>query len=137
MLMSWWRFLFMEPSAWTKSAINVLWYDAVNFLNVCYFFLNLLFIHLYRGALKFFMKSFVLAIRDLTKAVSIDVTCALAYFNRAVCYHANDDRPKVVNLFLCYCFQYNIVHENNWCASYSMSNWWGKCCIWPIVKSRV
>ena len=48
-----------------------------------------------RGALKYHIKAYELAIRDLSKAASIDSTCALAYFNRAVCYQENKDYQKV------------------------------------------
>ena len=41
----------------------------------------------YRGALKYNIKAFSLAVKDLTEAVAIDCKCSLAYFNRAVCYH--------------------------------------------------
>lgn len=40
-----------------------------------------------RGALKYHIKAYGLAVKDLTEAVAIDCKCALAYFNRAVCYH--------------------------------------------------
>lgn len=40
-----------------------------------------------RGALKYNIKAFSLAVKDLTEAVAIDCKCSLAYFNRAVCYH--------------------------------------------------
>ena len=40
-----------------------------------------------RGALKYHIKAYSLAVKDLTEAVAIDCKCALAYFNRAVCYH--------------------------------------------------
>ena len=41
----------------------------------------------FRGALKYNIKAFSLAVKDLTEAVAIDCKCSLAYFNRAVCYH--------------------------------------------------
>lgn len=61
------------------------------------------------------MKSYVLAIRDLTKAISIDSTCALAFFNRAVCYHANCNQQKVYSLVLKFASKYlmsvfNFIH---------------------------
>ena len=40
-----------------------------------------------RGALKYNIKAYSLAVKDLTEAVAIDCKCSLAYFNRAVCYH--------------------------------------------------
>lgn len=49
-----------------------------------YFFF---FFQLRRGALKYNIKAFSLAVKDLTEAVAIDCKCSLAYFNRAVCYH--------------------------------------------------
>ena len=55
-------------------------------LQVCLFF---------RGALKFHISAYKLAVRDLTEAIAIDCTCLLAYFNRAVCYHAMKYYQKV------------------------------------------
>ena len=49
----------------------------------------------FRGALKFHIRAFELAIRDLSKAASIDSACPLAYFNRAVCYQEFKDYQKV------------------------------------------
>ena len=43
--------------------------------------------YLYRGAIKFNIKAYALAIKDLTQAIAMDSTCSLAYFNRAVCFH--------------------------------------------------
>ena len=57
-----------------------------------YFFVVFFFT---RGALKYHIKAYELAIKDLSKAASIDSTCALAYFNRAVCYQENRDYQKV------------------------------------------
>nr|KAG5709228.1 hypothetical protein BaRGS_017980 [Batillaria attramentaria] len=51
--------------------------------------------YLYRGALKYHIKAFDLAIRDLSKAATIDNTCPLPYFNRAVCYQENKQYSKV------------------------------------------
>ena len=51
-----------------------------------------------RGALKYHIKAFDLAIRDLTKAASIDNTCPLPYFNRAVCFQENKQYSKVTEL---------------------------------------
>ncbi|WAR00024.1 TTC6-like protein [Mya arenaria] len=48
------------------------------------------------GALKYHIKAYDLAIRDLSKAASIESTCALAYFNRAVCYQENRDYQKAL-----------------------------------------
>lgn len=44
-------------------------------------------VYLHRGALKYNIKAYSLAVKDLTEAVAIDCKCSLAYFNRAVCYH--------------------------------------------------
>jgi len=52
--------------------------------------------HLYRGALKYHGKAYELAIKDLTQATRIDNTCALAYFNRAVCYHDSGQYQKAL-----------------------------------------
>lgn len=52
--------------------------------------------YLYRGALKYHIKAFDLAIRDLTKAASIDSTCPLPYFNRAVCYQESKQHAKAL-----------------------------------------
>ncbi|KAK2188117.1 hypothetical protein NP493_141g04003 [Ridgeia piscesae] len=51
---------------------------------------------LYRGALKFHIRSYTLAIRDLSTAINLDNTCAVAYFNRAVCYHSNGHWQKAL-----------------------------------------
>lgn len=40
----------------------------------------------FRGALKYYLHAYKLAIKDLTEAIAIDPNCDLAYFNRAVCY---------------------------------------------------
>ena len=56
-----------------------------------------IYIYCFRGALKYHIKAYALAIRDLTKAAAIDNTCALAYFNRAVCYHDSGNWQKVSN----------------------------------------
>lgn len=45
------------------------------------------FLVLSRGAIKYNIKAFGLAIKDLTVAISIDTNCWLGYFNRAVCLH--------------------------------------------------
>lgn len=42
--------------------------------------------YLYRGALKYLARSPLYAIDDLTDAIKLDQTCALAYYNRALCY---------------------------------------------------
>lgn len=42
--------------------------------------------YLYRGALKYLSLAFIYAINDLTEAINLDQTCALAYFNRALCH---------------------------------------------------
>ncbi|XP_076446152.1 uncharacterized protein LOC143283739 isoform X2 [Babylonia areolata] len=57
---------------------------------------NSLRAYLYRGSLKYHIKAFDLAIRDLTKASSIDNTCPLPYFNRAVCYQENKQYTKAL-----------------------------------------
>ena len=54
----------------------------------------------HRGALKYHIKAYELAIRDLSKAASIDSSCALAYFNRAVCYQENKDYQKVSKIII-------------------------------------
>uniref|UniRef100_UPI00398E5DDC uncharacterized protein ttc6 isoform X3 n=1 Tax=Pristiophorus japonicus TaxID=55135 RepID=UPI00398E5DDC len=51
---------------------------------------------LYRGALKYYNKSYRLAVDDLTEAIMIDYTCILGYFNRAVCYHQANDLQKAL-----------------------------------------
>ena len=48
-----------------------------------------------RGALKYHIKAYTLAIRDLTQAIAIDSSCTLAYFNRAVCYQDSGNWHKV------------------------------------------
>ncbi|KAK7097844.1 uncharacterized protein [Littorina saxatilis] len=57
---------------------------------------NSLRAYLYRGALKYHIKAFDLAIRDLTKAATIDNACPLPYFNRAVCYQENKQYAKAL-----------------------------------------
>ena len=52
--------------------------------------------YLYRGALKYNIRAYELAIKDLTKATVIDKKCALAYFNRAVCYHDSKQYQKAL-----------------------------------------
>ena len=52
-----------------------------------------------RGALKYHIKAYELAIRDLTHAISIDNRCPVAYFNRAVCYQDSGDWQKVMFVF--------------------------------------
>ncbi|XP_022099054.1 uncharacterized protein LOC110983798 isoform X2 [Acanthaster planci] len=52
--------------------------------------------HLYRGALKYYILAYKLAIKDLCRAIEIDNTCSLAYFNRAVCYHTTKDYGKAL-----------------------------------------
>ncbi len=42
--------------------------------------------YLYRGALKCLSLAYAYAIDDLTEALNLDQTCALAYFNRALCH---------------------------------------------------
>ncbi len=48
-----------------------------------------------RGALKYRIKAYELAIKDLTTATTINSQCAAAYFNRAVCYHECGKHTKV------------------------------------------
>ena len=48
-----------------------------------------------RGALKYHIRAYSLAIRDLSHAIAIENKCALAYFNRAVCYQDSGDWQKV------------------------------------------
>ena len=45
----------------------------------------------HRGALKFYIKAFRLAIDDLSTAISLDTKCLHAYFNRALCHHQNNN----------------------------------------------
>lgn len=52
--------------------------------------------HLYRGALKYHIRAYELAVKDLTQATKIDNRCALAYFNRAVCHHDNGQYHKAL-----------------------------------------
>ena len=54
----------------------------------------------FRGALKYHIKAYSLAVKDLTEAVAIDCKCALAYFNRAVCYHEMRFFQKVCTCLL-------------------------------------
>lgn len=56
-----------------------------------------MFFH-FRGALKYHIHSYPLAIRDLTMAVTLDSRCALAYFNRAICYQDSGNVEKVTNI---------------------------------------
>lgn len=56
--------------------------------------LVLCFVH-FRGSLKYYIKAYDLAIQDLTKAATIDSTCGLAFFNRAVCYQEHKEYSKV------------------------------------------
>ncbi|XP_067848274.1 uncharacterized protein ttc6 [Heptranchias perlo] len=51
---------------------------------------------LYRGALKYYTKAYRLAVDDLTAAISINDTCILGYFNRAVCYQQANDHQKAL-----------------------------------------
>lgn len=53
--------------------------------------------YLYRGALKYHIRAYELAIKDLTQATKIDNQCSLAYFNRAVCYHNSGQYDKALN----------------------------------------
>jgi tetratricopeptide (TPR) repeat protein len=39
-----------------------------------------------RGALKYISRSYSYAVNDLSEAIRLDQTCALAYYNRALCY---------------------------------------------------
>lgn len=57
---------------------------------------------IFRGALKFHISAYKLAVRDLTEAIAIDCTCLLAYFNRAVCYHAMKHYQKVYIILKCH-----------------------------------
>ncbi|KAK3100715.1 hypothetical protein FSP39_024147 [Pinctada imbricata] len=52
--------------------------------------------YLYRGALKYHIMAYDLAIRDLDIATSIDSMCELAYFNRAVCYQEKKEYQKAL-----------------------------------------
>lgn len=52
--------------------------------------------HLYRGALKYHIRAYELAIKDLTQATKIDNRCSLAFFNRAVCYHDSGQHQKAL-----------------------------------------
>ncbi len=36
--------------------------------------------------MKYLSKAVEFAVADLTEAINLDQTCALAYFNRAICY---------------------------------------------------
>jgi hypothetical protein len=68
----------------------------------------------FRGALKYHIRAYSLAVKDLTEAVAIDCRCSLAYFNRAVCYHAMSFFQKVCLLhlkrhFVYYHIRYNIM----------------------------
>ena len=51
--------------------------------------------HLYRGALKYNIRAFRLAIIDLNRALDLDKTCRLAYYDRALCRQATGNVPKV------------------------------------------
>lgn len=51
---------------------------------------------LYRGAMKYHIKAYELAVKDLSQATRIDNRCALAYFNRAVCYHDSGQYEKAL-----------------------------------------
>lgn len=48
-----------------------------------------------RGALKYHIKAYSLAIQDLTRAAAIDTASPFAYFNRAVCYQKSKQHDKV------------------------------------------
>lgn len=52
--------------------------------------------YLYRGALKYHIRAYELAMRDLTQATKIDNKCSLAYFNRAVCYQDSGQYEKAL-----------------------------------------
>lgn len=52
--------------------------------------------YLYRGALKYHIKAYELAAKDLSQAARIDNQCSLAYFNRAVCYHDSGEYEKAL-----------------------------------------
>jgi hypothetical protein len=56
-----------------------------------------------RGALKYHIKAYDLAIRDLDIAIGIDSTCDLAFFNRAVCYQEKKNYHKVGIVFIGMC----------------------------------
>ena len=71
------------------------------------------FSNYFRGALKYHIKAYELAIHDLSQAIAIDSTCALAYFNRAVCYHDSGNYTKVNTFFI---FIWNTVYKNLYIA---------------------
>lgn len=71
---------------------NMIYYFYVFF--ILKFLVDLLFY--LRGALKYYIKAYDLAILDLTKATTIDTQCPLPYFNRAVCYHENGQHEKAL-----------------------------------------
>ncbi len=48
-----------------------------------------------RGALKYHIRAYTLAIKDLSTAIAIDNQCGLAYFNRAVCFQDSGNYQKV------------------------------------------
>ncbi|XP_047128697.2 uncharacterized protein LOC101237560 isoform X1 [Hydra vulgaris] len=43
---------------------------------------------IYRGCLKLHIKAYSLAIKDLSEAIKLNSSCYLAFYNRAVCFHA-------------------------------------------------
>ncbi|CAE1239192.1 unnamed protein product [Acanthosepion pharaonis] len=58
---------------------------------------------LYRGSIKYFIGAYKLAVVDLTKAIELKEDCALAFFNRAICFEALEEYENA----LC---DYSIVH---------------------------
>ena len=50
-----------------------------------------------RGSLKYQVSSFAGAVEDFVKAVKIDPSCSLAYFNRAVSYYHMKEYEKALH----------------------------------------
>ncbi|EDV25303.1 uncharacterized protein TRIADDRAFT_24608, partial [Trichoplax adhaerens] len=57
---------------------------------------SIVIICLLPGALKYLIKAYNFAAKDLTKAIAIDHTCVLAYFNRALCYQKLKEYHKAL-----------------------------------------
>jgi tetratricopeptide (TPR) repeat protein len=49
-------------------------------------FMFLFMFSYFRGALKYIARSYSYAVNDLSEAIRLDQTCALAYYNRALSY---------------------------------------------------
>jgi len=54
----------------------------------------------YRGALKYKINAFRLAVNDLSQAITLDNKCHLAYYNRALCHQSLNNLQQVIIMFV-------------------------------------